>query len=41
MNLNIETVKESIVNQEKNKKLKMFSNSHFSNLERSTEINFL
>jgi len=41
ISIDIETVKENIVNEEKNKKLKMFSNSHFSNLERSTEINFL
>ena len=37
----IETIKEKIVNVEKEKKLKMFSNLHYSNLERSTQINFL
>ena len=33
--------KEKIINQEKEKKLKMFSNMHFSNLERSIQIKFL
>ena len=33
--------KEQIINQEKEKKLKMFSNMHFSNLERSIQIKFL
>ncbi len=37
----IEDLKEQIVNSEKEKKLKMFSNMHFSNLERSIQINFL
>ncbi len=37
----IETIKEKIVDAEKEKKLKMFSNLHYSNLERSTQINFL
>ena len=37
----IEVLKEQIVNSEKEKKLKMFSNMHFSNLERSIQINFL
>ena len=38
---NIEKVKNNIVRIEKDKKLKMFSNSHYSNLERITQINFL
>ena len=37
----IELLKEEIVNSEKEKKLKMFSNMHFSNIERSIQINFL
>ena len=37
----IETIKEKIVDVEKEKKLKMFSNLHYSNLERLTQINFL
>tara|TARA_B100001029_G_C15039183_1_gene442344 strand:+ start:672 stop:1322 length:651 start_codon:yes stop_codon:yes gene_type:complete len=37
----IELLKKRIVRQEKNKKLKMFSNSHYSNLERVTQIKFL
>ncbi len=37
----IETIKERIVNKEKDKKLKMFSNSHYSNLERTIQIKFL
>mgnify|MGYP001266501167 CR=1 FL=1 len=37
----IKLIKEKIVNQEKEKKLKMFSNLHYSNLERSTQIKFL
>ena len=37
----IDLIKEQIVNSEKEKKLKMFSNMHFSNLERSIQINFL
>ncbi len=37
----IEKVKDYIIRIEKEKKLKMFSNSHYSNLERSTQINFL
>ena len=40
-NQKIEIIKEQIVNAEKEKKLKMFSNMHFSNLERSIQINFL
>ena len=38
---NIEEIKNNIVKIEKQKKLQMFSNSHFSNLERTTQINFL
>mgnify|MGYP001224600043 FL=1 len=38
---NIEKVKDNIIKIEKQKKLKMFSNSHYSNLERVTQINFL
>ena len=38
---NIELIKEQIVSDEKEKKLKMFSNLHFSNLERSIRVNFL
>ena len=37
----INLIKEEIINQEKEKKLKMFSNMHFSNLERSIQIKFL
>ena len=37
----IELIKEKIVNSEKEKKLKMFSNLHYSNLERSIQIKFL
>ena len=37
----VDLIKETIVNEEKEKKLKMFSNLHFSNLERSIQINFL
>ena len=40
-NQKIDIIKEQIVNSEKEKKLKMFSNMHFSNLERSIQINFL
>jgi len=38
---NIQKIKDNIVKMEKQKKLQMFSNSHFSNLERTTQINFL
>ena len=38
---NLEKVKDNIIRIEKQKKLKMFSNSHYSNLERITQINFL
>tara|TARA_B100001996_G_scaffold14221_1_gene11870 strand:- start:2417 stop:3064 length:648 start_codon:yes stop_codon:yes gene_type:complete len=38
---NIELIKEQIVSEEKEKKLKMFSNLHYSNLERSTQVKFL
>ena len=37
----IVAIKEKVVNEEKEKKLKMFSNMHFSNLERSIQIKFL
>ena len=37
----IEALKKEIVNDEKNKKLRMFSNSHYSNLERVIQIKFL
>ena len=37
----INLIKEQIINREKEKKLKMFSNMHFSNLERSIQIKFL
>ena len=38
---NLEDIKKNIVNQEKMKKLEMFSNSHYSNLEKTTRIKFL
>ncbi len=38
---NIEKIKDRIVLIEKEKKLEMFSNSHFSNLERTTQVDFL
>ena len=37
----IEMIKQNIVKQEKNKKLQMFSNAHYSNLERIIQIKFL
>ena len=37
----IEMIKKNIVRQEKDKKLQMFSNSHYSNLERTIQIKFL
>ena len=37
----IEMIKRNIVNKEKDKKLQMFSNSHYSNLERIIQIKFL
>jgi len=37
----IEMIKQKIVSQEKDKKLQMFSNSHYSNLERTIQIKFL
>jgi hypothetical protein len=37
----IEIIKQNIVRQEKDKKLQMFSNSHYSNLERTIQIKFL
>ena len=38
---NIEIIKKNIVNQEKLKKLEMFSNSHYSDLERKIKVKFL
>jgi len=38
---NVESIKEKIVYEEKEKKLNMFSNLHYSNLERSVQIKFL
>ena len=37
----VEMIKQNIVSQEKDKKLQMFSNSHYSNLERTIQIKFL
>ena len=37
----IDSIKKQIVGEEKEKKLKMFSNMHFTNLERSIQIKFL
>jgi hypothetical protein len=37
----IKIIKQNIVNQEKDKKLQMFSNAHYSNLERTIQIKFL
>ena len=37
----IEMIKQNIVSQEKDKKLQMFSNSHYSNLERTIQVKFL
>ena len=37
----IKIIKDKIVNEEKEKKLIMFSNLHYSNLERSVQIKFL
>ena len=37
----IEMIKQKIVSQEKDKKLQMFSNLHYSNLERTIQIKFL
>ena len=37
----INFIKDQIVNEEKEKKLKMFSNLHFTNLERSIQVKFL
>ena len=37
----IEMIKQNIVNREKDKKLKMFSNSHYSNLEITIQVKFL
>ena len=38
---NIKNIKDKIVRMEKEKKLQMFSNAHYSKLERTTQINFL
>ena len=38
---NLENIKNNIVKKEKMKKLEMFSNSHYSDLEKKTNINFL
>ncbi len=38
---NIQEIKDTIVRVEKEKKLQMFSNSHYSNLEKVIQINFL
>ena len=37
----IEKIKNRIIRQEKEKKLQMFSNAHFANLERTIQVNFL
>ena len=37
----IKMIKKNIVSQEKDKKLQMFSHSHYSNLERTIQIKFL
>ena len=37
----VEMIKQNIFNQEKDKILQMFSNSHYSNLERTMQIKFL
>lgn len=37
----LETIKKNIVNQEKMKKLEMFSNSHYSDLEKRIKVRFL
>ena len=38
---NLENIKENVVNQEKMKKLEMFSNSHYSDLEKRIKVRFL
>ncbi len=38
---NIENIKNRVVRQEKEKKLQMFSKSHYSKLEKTIQINFL
>ncbi len=38
---NLELIKKNIVNKEKMKKLEMFSNSHYSDLERRIKVKFL
>tara|TARA_B100000700_G_scaffold327199_1_gene441004 strand:- start:16649 stop:17575 length:927 start_codon:yes stop_codon:yes gene_type:complete len=37
----IENIKDKVVKSEKLKKLQMFSNAHYSNLKKTTQINFL
>ena len=39
--LDVEKIKQNIVSKEKEKKLRTFSKSHFSNLERTVQIKFL
>ena len=38
---NIENIKNRVVRQEKEKKLQMFSKSHYSKLEKTIQISFL
>ena len=38
---NLENIKKNVVNQEKMKKLEMFSNSHYSDLEKKIKVKFL
>ena len=38
---NLETIKKNVVNQEKMKKLEMFSNAHYSDLEKRIKVKFL
>ncbi len=39
--IDLETIKKNIVNSEKMKKLEMFSNSHYSDLEKKIKVRFL
>ena len=39
--VDLDTIKKNVVYSEKIKKLEMFSNAHYSDLERSTQVNFL
>ena len=39
--VDLEVIKKNIVTQEKNKKLEMFSNSHYSDLEKRINVKFL